>query len=242
MSRSKRDLDLESLLERGRSIRPVASFVRARSLNRARGTAASRAPALQLLDRTSRRWSRRAIALVAALVAGVASASIAFSARWFAPADEAAPASTAPPHVATPSAAVPPAHPGPTAGSEAALSKPVPSQGSQPPVVASALPSTHAARPAPDASGRSSYTAELELLQRAHASYTSGDFASALSRVAEHSRRFPKGVLAEQREAVRVRSLARAGRNAEAKRAAEAFANRFPRSVLLPQLQRLAGE
>ncbi len=80
------------------------------------------------------------------------------------------------------------------------------------------------------------FTAGLELLQRAHAAYTRHDFPGALMMVEEHARRFPKGLLTEQREALRVRSLASAGRADEAHRAAAAFAVRFPRSVLLPRV------
>ncbi|HXU01839.1 MAG TPA: hypothetical protein VN903_12650 [Polyangia bacterium] len=80
------------------------------------------------------------------------------------------------------------------------------------------------------------FAAELELLQRAHAAYTRHDFTAALTVVAEHARRFPRGHLAEQREALRVRSLQGAGRTDEAHRAAAAFAVRFPRSVLLPRV------
>ncbi len=56
------------------------------------------------------------------------------------------------------------------------------------------------------------FSAELDLLQRAHAAYTRHDFSAALTLVAEHARRFPNGHLAEQREALRVRSLAGSGR------------------------------
>jgi hypothetical protein len=80
------------------------------------------------------------------------------------------------------------------------------------------------------------FTAELALLQRAHGAYTRHDYSVALTLVAEHARRFPNGPLAEQREALRVRSLAGAGRTDDARRAAAAFAVRFPRSVLLPQV------
>jgi hypothetical protein len=80
------------------------------------------------------------------------------------------------------------------------------------------------------------FTAELELLQRAQVAYTRHDFSIALALIEAHARRFPSGQLAEQREALRVRSLAGAGRADEAHRAAAAFAARFPRSVLLPRL------
>jgi hypothetical protein len=79
-------------------------------------------------------------------------------------------------------------------------------------------------------------TAGLELLQRAHAAYTRNEFSSALALIAEHARRFPRGSLAEEREALRVRSLLGLGHREEAQRAAAAFAVRFHHSVLLPRI------
>ena len=79
------------------------------------------------------------------------------------------------------------------------------------------------------------FAAEIALLQQAQGAYTRHDFSVALILVAAHERRFPRGPLAEQREALRVRSLDGAGRAHEAHRAAAAFAARFPRSVLLPR-------
>jgi len=76
-------------------------------------------------------------------------------------------------------------------------------------------------------------TTELELLGRAQAAYTQRDFSRALGLLGEANRRFPNGHLAEEREALRVRSLMGAGRAVEGQRAAAAFAVRFPRSVLL---------
>lgn len=86
------------------------------------------------------------------------------------------------------------------------------------------------------------FTAELELLQRAQESYTRRDFAAALGLLAEHARRFSHGQLAEEREALRVRSLRGAGRSEEARRQAADFAARFPRSVLLPRLDGAEGD
>jgi hypothetical protein len=91
-------------------------------------------------------------------------------------------------------------------------------------------------RPARPGAKADPFTAELDLLQRAHGAYTRRDFLAALTLIAEHARRFPNGHLAEQREALRVRSLAGSGRADEAHRAAAAFASRFPRSVLLPRV------
>lgn len=97
-------------------------------------------------------------------------------------------------------------------------------------------------RPAPaGAPPHRSPTAELECLQRAQVAFAGRDFLSALAISAEHARRFPDGWLAEEREALRVRSLAGAGRAAEARRAAVAFAERFPRSALSSRLRATTG-
>jgi outer membrane protein assembly factor BamD (BamD/ComL family) len=98
----------------------------------------------------------------------------------------------------------------------------------------SAVPKT--ARPEPSLTARESYTAELSLLQRAQAAYTDRNFATTLLLVSEHTRRFPNGRLAEEREALHVKALIGAGRVDEAHRAASAFATRFPRSALLPRV------
>ena len=74
---------------------------------------------------------------------------------------------------------------------------------------------------------------ELELLARAQASYMRQDFTCAIAQLGELTRQFPNGQLAEEREALRVRSLLGAGRMDEGQSAAAAFANRFPGSVLL---------
>ena len=58
------------------------------------------------------------------------------------------------------------------------------------------------------------FSAELELLQRAQTAYTRHEFSGALTLLAEHARRFPRGHLAEERDALRVRCLLGAGRRA----------------------------
>jgi hypothetical protein len=80
---------------------------------------------------------------------------------------------------------------------------------------------------------------ELHLLRRARAAVARGDFAAALAPIAEHTRRFKDGRLAEEREALRVKALAGLGRTDEARRAAAAFEARFPHSVLLPAVSRM---
>lgn len=108
----------------------------------------------------------------------------------------------------------------------------VPPQAETPPLVVLPKPA-RSVRPDGDIA-----TTELELLGRAQSAYTHRDFTRAIAVISELNRRFPNGHLAEEREALRVRSLLGAGRTGEGQRAAAAFATRFPRSVLLPK-QRL---
>lgn len=79
--------------------------------------------------------------------------------------------------------------------------------------------------------------AEVELLQRAQLAHVRRDFSGALALVAEHARRFPRGPLAEECEALRVEALIGSGRVEEARRMGAAFAVRFPRSVLLRRIE-----
>lgn len=81
--------------------------------------------------------------------------------------------------------------------------------------------------------------AELTLLLIARQAVTRGDYTGALTVVDEHARRFRNGRLVEEREALRVRSLAGLGRDKEARRAAAQFHVRFPNSVLLPTFERI---
>ena len=81
--------------------------------------------------------------------------------------------------------------------------------------------------------------AELQLLRDARQDVTRGDFARALAVIAEHVRRFRNGGLVEEREALRVKSLAGLGRHEEAHRAAAQFHARFPHSVFLSTFERM---
>ncbi|HMF40063.1 MAG TPA: hypothetical protein VKQ32_05195 [Polyangia bacterium] len=81
--------------------------------------------------------------------------------------------------------------------------------------------------------------AELQLLRTARQDVTRGDFAGALAVIAEHVRSFRNGALVEEREALRVKSLAGLGRQEEAQRAAAEFHRRFPHSVFLSTFERM---
>ena len=217
------DSELETLLERGRIIRPVPDVVRARALARARATVAAAAATVAAptpMVAARGRGLRIAVAASLALVLGAAGATAALrgSLPW---------------HREPP----PPSSPDPVPP----VAAPVPDQPAPAGLAPEATPIARPQRPARAATEQESYAAELQLLQRAHAAYTRRDFSNALVLVAEHGRRFPSGRLAEQREVLRVRSLAGSGRGDEARRAVAGFAARFPRSVLLQRLQETAS-
>ncbi len=208
---------VKALIERGKVIPPVPDSVRERTLARARSTvgivaveAASRAPAM--------RHRGLAVALAAAVAFAVGAAVAAATLRSDPPYEPA----TAPPPPPTPPAAEP-----------VPCATPVPS----PPASASvALPpgtAPSAERTQRALSAQASYAAELRVLQRAQAAYRSEDYGAALRLVEEHRQRFPRGRLTQEREALRVKALAGAGREQEASRAAAAFESQYPRSPLL---------
>lgn len=89
-----------------------------------------------------------------------------------------------------------------------------------------------------DESDSSNLARERRLIEAAQSDLVRGELASALARLREHARVFPSGRLAEEREALFVRSLVRAGRLEEAREHADAFRLRFPRSLLRPMVDR----
>jgi hypothetical protein len=99
-----------------------------------------------------------------------------------------------------------------------------------------ASPGTETARtvtPHPSASSppRRLY-AEQELLDRARALLLKGEPAAALKVIDMHRRRFPHGVLSEERDALQIEALGSAGRTDEACRAAQVFHGAYPGSLL----------
>jgi hypothetical protein len=83
---------------------------------------------------------------------------------------------------------------------------------------------------------------ERAILDIAKVALGRGDASSALTRIEEHARAFPRGALSEEREALAIQALASSGRVSEAKTRAARFAKSFPRSVLLPAIQASVGE
>ena len=76
---------------------------------------------------------------------------------------------------------------------------------------------------------------------RAQTALQRGLGQSALDALAEHRRRFPRGQLTEEREALVVQALARAGRDDEAAEAARRFEARYPSSLLRPVVRQAVG-
>ena len=205
--------EVQAVLERGRTVRRFPDAVRARALARARAAivAEPRVLTMAAMPVPGRRF-RVALAASLAVAVGAAGATAALRTTMFSRDRGVPPAALAsPPFAAT---VVP---------------------------MAAADPEPAPARASRFTAAQESYRAEVGLLQRAQTAYISRNFSGALALVAEHGRRFPNGRLAEEREALRVRSLVAAGRRDEARRAATIFAHRFPRSVLLPRLQETVG-
>ncbi len=223
------DPELETLLEFRRAARRISGDVRARVLARSRAFLSGEPalfPAALFEGLTSppaavspgRAFGRLAVAASIAIAAGAAGALAALRSR---------------------SSGVPPAA---YQASSVALPASARDETIPDPAPVVAMASSHrrpVIRPHPTPEDP---LAEVELLQGAQLAYARRDFSSALALVAEHASRFPRGPLAEECEALRVESLVGSGRADQAKRAGAAFAARFPRSVLLPRIERAAHD
>ncbi|HVY40706.1 MAG TPA: hypothetical protein VHM31_22360 [Polyangia bacterium] len=206
--------DVRALLQREREITPVPMLVRARVMARARAAIAA-GPAVYTA-RPRHAPVRWAVAAGVIFVAAGAVGAAAYEMRVRL--DRQAPPQTAVAALARPAPAAPLAT-APAAEPDIA----------PPPVVGAAhLSRTDAARE------------ELRLLRKARAAVARQDYAAALPLLAEDARRFKDGRFVEEREALRVRALAGLGRTEEARRAAERFQERFPRSVLLPAVRQMS--
>jgi hypothetical protein len=97
-----------------------------------------------------------------------------------------------------------------------------------------------AARPAAATHG-SRLTEERILLDEARAGLIQGEPERAIERLDRHRVRFADGVLAEERDAMQVEALARAGRYDEARERASAFRARMPGSLFLPTVESAIG-
>jgi outer membrane protein assembly factor BamD (BamD/ComL family) len=83
----------------------------------------------------------------------------------------------------------------------------------------------------------SDLAAERAVLDRARAALERQDGGAALAATREHERRFPHGLLEQEREAMAVRARVQLGRRDEARNRVDRFRARFPGSVLTPALE-----
>jgi hypothetical protein len=213
--------DLDPLFESAKALDRVSDVARARIRARARASVAA-ASTLPMATPEHPRRLRLAVAAGVAFVLGATGAAAAFLGHGLAV------------HRTGPTEPLPRMAPIVKLGERR---EPVLPSADTGPVVEATTPRPH--RHA--SSGWDARAAELALIQKAQSAYANGDLPNALQLLAEHSRRFPNGRLAEEREALRVRSLAGCGRSADARRALQAFADRYPDSVLLPHLQETLG-
>jgi outer membrane protein assembly factor BamD (BamD/ComL family) len=79
---------------------------------------------------------------------------------------------------------------------------------------------------------------ERAMLEIARTALGRGDAASALDALARHADEYPDGKLSEERDAMTIQSLVAAGRGAGARERADTFRRRYPRSLLLPSIDR----
>jgi hypothetical protein len=207
--------EARALLAEEREIQPVPATVRARAMARARAALVAGTATRRSAPTPARptRWAAAA-ALLCLISGGVGVAAYQVRARLTQVLHE----QPAPPPVVKAAA-------------------PAPAKPAQPIADVPTPPET--AVETPRLSHADAARAELRLLRQARAAVAREDYAAALPPIAEHARRFKVGRLAEEREALRVKSLAGLGRTEEAHRAATAFRARFPRSVLLPAVSQM---
>ena len=84
-------------------------------------------------------------------------------------------------------------------------------------------------------------TAEVALLRTAQGALRNHDGARALEALDTHARRFPDGVLAEERAAARVFALCELGRSAEARSAKASFLSLHPSSPTAERVRKACG-
>jgi len=217
MTRSPLSPEVRALLEQERLLPPLSAAQRARAMARARASM-ERSAAPAAVPAAAAWRTRWAAAAAAALVISAAVGAAAYEIHSHFTSAPVARRAAAPAPRAVVSV---PAAPAPAVTVPDRPAVPAP------------------AGAAPGLSAADAARAELHLLRQARAAVARGDFAAALSTIAEHSHRFKNGRLVEEREALRVKALAGLGRTAEARHAAVAFRARFPRSVLLPSVSQM---
>jgi hypothetical protein len=114
---------------------------------------------------------------------------------------------------------------------------PTPRKASRGATAAAAKP---AARSASDdgADDQSDLAEEVRLMRNARGALGSGDAQQALGLLREHARRFPRGVLAKERDVSMITALCALGQTKAARVRADAFLKKHPRSPLAERVRR----
>lgn len=226
--RSSLSPEARALLDRERVIAPVPTSARTRMLARARAALAAGRVTPSAVFRVAprRRWALAlAVALACMASAAVGAAAYGMLAAGI-PAASATPAALASLRIASIVG-----RPEAVRRSRAALAQvPKGETRSAPSAPASRVARSPQSDPGPE---------ELRLLRQARAAVARRDFAAALPFIREHAQRFKNGHLTEEREALRVKALSGLGRTNQARRAANSFKVRFPRSVLSPAVTQM---
>jgi hypothetical protein len=112
------------------------------------------------------------------------------------------------------------------------------------PVAPSEPPELDAPAPKTDTRAASSgaLSAELGVLDVARSKLAAGDARGALVVLDEYTRTYPRGRLGLEAEVLRIDALSRAGDTLAAKKRAEAFLKRHPKSVLAQRVRRYLDE
>ena len=110
-------------------------------------------------------------------------------------------------------------------------------EGSLPTVSLNSAPSAES-RNQPPAIASSSLGSEVALLSRMHEAWQVGDSTALEREIAEHERRFPRGVLSEEREAMKTMLACRRADPEHARRLGAEFAAQHPSS---PHIARVAS-
>jgi len=128
----------------------------------------------------------------------------------------------------------------PVAVSDSTLPPPIPDAPIVPPKRLPNVVNTAAAVSATSASADlvSTLTAERQLLDAARATLARGEPQAGISSLEQHVKRFPKGTLTEEREALYIRILVAAGNTSAASARAVNFQQRFPNSMFMPVVER----
>lgn len=93
-----------------------------------------------------------------------------------------------------------------------------------------------AVAPAPS-SVRLGLDSELQQLEQARSTLSRGQPSQALALLASHAQRFPRSMLAQERDALIIKSLVAAGRHSEARATGERFIASYPNGLLLDAVQ-----